>query len=56
MNNNNQSNKLIKWIVTVGDFIVLNLLIFAFAKWHWRMGTWPEGRVEIFLLINNIPL
>jgi putative colanic acid biosynthesis UDP-glucose lipid carrier transferase len=56
MNNNNQSNKLIKWTVTVGDFIVLNLLIFAFAKWHWRMGTWPEGRVEIFLLINNIAL
>lgn len=56
MNNNNQSNKLIKWTVTVGDFIVLNLLIFVFSKWHWRMGTWPEGRVEIFLLINNIAL
>lgn len=56
MKNNNQSNRLIKWIIMVGDFVLLNLIILAFAKWHWRMETWPNGRIEIFILVSNIAL
>jgi putative colanic acid biosynthesis UDP-glucose lipid carrier transferase len=56
MRNNNQSNRLIKWLVIIGDFILLNVIILAFSQWHWRMSTWPEGRVEIFILVNNIAL
>ena len=56
MRNNNQSNRLIKWLVIIGDFILLNVIIWAFSQWHWRMSTWPEGRVEIFILVNNIAL
>lgn len=40
----------------LGDFMLLNLIILAFAKWHWRMETWPDGRIEIFVLISNIAL
>ena len=53
---NNQSNRIIKWLVMAGDFIVLNVLMPAFAKWHWRMDTWGIGRVEIYVLVNNIAL
>ena len=55
MTSNNQSNRLIKWIVMIGDFMLLNILL-VFSQWHWRMHQWPEGRVEIFILVNNIAL
>ena len=45
MRNNDQSNRIIKWIVTVGDFVLLNAILLGFAHWHWRMGTWQTGRV-----------
>ena len=56
MTRNNQSNRLIKWLVMAGDFVVLNVILQAFAYWHWRMRQWPEGRAEIFILVNNIAL
>ena len=56
MGNNNQSNNLIKWIVVFGDFALLNAIMLAFAHWHWRMSTWPDGRIEIFILVNNLAL
>lgn len=56
MRNNNQSNELIKWLVIAGDFIVLNLLMSAFAKWHWQMADWGVGMKEVYILVNNIAL
>ena len=56
MSSNNQSNKLIKWIVIVGDFVVLNIIILTMWHWHWRMNSWPEGRAEMFVLVNNIAM
>ena len=56
MRNNDQSNRIIKWMVMVGDFALLNAILLGFALWHWRMGTWQTGRVEIFILVNNIAL
>ena len=56
MRRNDQSNRIIKWIVMVGDFIVLNALMLAFAIWHWRMATWDQGQIEIYILVNNIAL
>ena len=56
MRNNDQSNNIIKWMVTVGDFLVLNAIILGFAHWHWRMATWQTGRIEIFILASNLAL
>ena len=56
MRRNDQSNRIIRWIVTIGDFMVLNVLMIGFALWHWRMASWNEGYVEIFILVNNIAL
>ena len=56
MRKNDQSNNIIKWIVTIGDFMVLNALVAGFTLWHWRMESWIGGYVEIFILVNNIAL
>ena len=56
MRKNDQSNNIIKWIVTIGDFMVLNALMAGFALWHWRMESWTGEYVEIFILVNNIAL
>ena len=56
MSRNDQSNRIIKWLVMAGDIVVLNVVMLAFAKWHWRMETWGIGRVEIYILVNNIAL
>ena len=56
MSKNNQSNRLIKWIVMVGDFVVLNGVLMAFSYWHWRMVAWDKGMLNVFVLVNNIAL
>ena len=53
MRNNDQSNRIIKWIVTVGDFVVLNAILLGFALWHWRMETWDATKVVVFILVSN---
>ena len=44
------------WIVMVGDFIVLNVILVAFAFWHWRMVSWENNKIDIFILVCNIAL
>ena len=56
MRTNNESNKIIKWIVMAGDFALLNVIIFA-CSWHsWSMNNWPNRSLEIFILVNNLAL
>ena len=56
MSGNNQSNRIIKWIVVFGDFVLLNAIIWGFRQWHGLMSTWDSGMVEVFFLVNNIAL
>lgn len=56
MSSNNQSNRLIKWIVMAWDFAVLNAIILVAAHVSWRITTWPDRSLEIFILVNNIAL
>ena len=56
MTRNNQSNRLIKWIIIAGDFVLLNLIIMIPAKWSWQVNSWPDRSLEIFILVNNIAL
>ena len=56
MSGNNQSNRLIKWIVMFGDFVLLNLIILIPARWSWQVNVWPDRSLEIFILVNNIAL
>lgn len=54
--NNNRSNKLIKYLVVFGDFIVLNALLLAFAKLHWQMADRDISEKEVYILVNNMAL
>lgn len=56
MSNNNQSNRLIKWIVMMGDFVLLNIIIQIVARISWTVTNWPDRSLEIFVLVNNIAL
>jgi putative colanic acid biosynthesis UDP-glucose lipid carrier transferase len=47
---------LIKWIIMTGDFFLLNGILLGLSQWHWRMGVWERGMIEIFILVNNIAL
>lgn len=54
--NNNHSNEVIKWLVIAGDFIVLNVVVLAFARWHGRMLEWDSAQKDVYVLVNNIAL
>ena len=56
MKNNNQTNWLIKWMVIVGDFVLLAVLILCMANWDHSMRLWPMGKLNVYLLVNFIAL
>ena len=56
MKNNNQTNAFVQKSIIVGDFILLNLILFLFARYHWRIGTWEDNELEVFTLIGNLAL
>lgn len=56
MRNNNQSNQLIKWMVTAADFLVLNLFLYALTRLSRGMGSWHPEDLRLYFLINNMAL
>ena len=56
MKNNNQTNAFVQKSIIVGDFILLNLILLLFARYHWRIGLWEENELEVFTLIANLAL
>lgn len=56
MRNNDQSNRVIKWLVTFGDFILLNAIVLLATKYYWLVDTWADRSLQIFILVNNVAL
>ena len=56
MRNNNQTNASVQKSIIVGDFILLNLILLLFARYHWRIGIWEDNELEVFTLIANLAL
>ena len=56
MKNNNQTNAFVQKSIIVGDFILLNLILLLFARYHWRIGIWEDNELEVFTLIANLAL
>ena len=56
MKNNNQTNAFVQKSIIVGDFILLNLILLLFARYHWRIGIWEDNELEVFALIANLAL
>lgn len=57
MRRNNQTNELIMWVVTAGDFVLLNVIIYMFSKYSGRMESWGWGeQLSIFVIISNLAM
>lgn len=56
MRSNDQTNELIKWSVVFLDFLVMNILIWMFAKYHSGMVLWSSEKKDIFFLACNLAL
>jgi len=56
MRRNNQTNRLIKWLVALGDFILLNTILIVFSWWHPNMAEWDWEWMRHFLLFCNMGL
>lgn len=56
MTRNNQTNNLIKWLVIALDFVVMNALIWLFAKYHPSVMQWTSDKKDIFFLVCNLSL
>jgi hypothetical protein len=56
MRRNNQTNRLIKWIVTFGDFLILNAIIVEDIHWHQRVVLGDDSQKDVFFLANNLAL
>ena len=55
MKNNNRSNRIIKWLVMAGDFVVLNVVMMVLAHLEFTPN-WAEWNYQIIVLVNNIAL
>lgn len=53
MSNNNQTNAFIKWMVILGDFILLNVILFGFMHLHPMMLRWGWERNRVFIMACN---
>ena len=56
MASNNQTNELIKWVIIVADFIILNFLIWLFTDYHYIVMWWTWEMKWVFLFGNNLAL
>lgn len=56
MSNNNQTNSFIKWMVIIGDFVLLNVILFGFMHLHPIMLEWSWDRNRIFIMACNFAL
>ena len=56
MRSNDQSNRLIMWIVTVVDFLLLNGSLYAVYRFSPSMQAWKPEYLRLFFLINSMAL
>ena len=53
---NNQANNIIKWVVIIIDFLILNALLYFFRGHHVLVDKWPEAKWHVFLLGSNLAM
>jgi len=44
------------WVVIAGDFVLLNVVLFACWRLYPKMGEWPEEKLRMFILLCNVGL
>lgn len=53
---NTQTNRLIMWMVTVCDFVLLNAVIYAFSRMNSAMAGWTDDHTNLFYQACNFAL
>ena len=56
MSNNNRTNNLIKWSIIIGDFVVLNIILFISLYAIQATVKWSDEDKKLFLIICNVGL
>ena len=56
MTKNTRSNNWIKRFVIIGDFVLLNLVLYVFSLWHPSMTGWEWEKLRIFFLVANLAM
>ena len=56
MRRNDRTNRLVMWLVIVGDFVLLNVLLYVFGKYRNGMESWAWEWKRTFALISNMAL
>lgn len=56
MTRNTQTNCWIKRFVILGDFLLLNLVLYAFSQWRQGMMDWSVNLLNMFSLVANLAL
>ena len=54
---NSQSNQIIKWLVVIFDFLILNSLLYLYRENAvFQMGEWSDDKFHVFLLLTNLAM
>lgn len=56
MNRTNTKGNLVKAVIVIADFILLNIILLAAAKWNPLMESWSFSRLKVFFIFTNIGL
>ena len=56
MRSNTHSNNLIKDVVILGDFLLLNVLLLLFSQFFPPMEGWAPAKVRLFIITTNFAL
>lgn len=54
MNNNNHSNNLIKWGIIIGDYVILNILLYLYLIVFSLLTYWNDEKISSFILVCNL--
>ena len=56
MKRNNRTNDIIKWVIILIDFMILNILMLLLYKYNPLMSDWQGEKMRIFMIMTNIAL
>ena len=56
MKRNNSKGNLVKGVIIVSDFILLNIILLAAVKWNPLMENWDITIIRVFFIFTNIGL
>ena len=56
MSNNSHTNEMVKWVVILADFFLLNALLLVCTLYYPKMADWTPHKVRLFAITLNVAL